>query len=389
MRQPLSPAPSAPGSLTQPAGSGAVLSYLDQLRRWRDELKNVLARLDQLASAASNPGAFVSDLTLAMTLSESIDRRTDELISAWDSGRVGPVELAKIAQLMWGRLPDALGNPSAFSLSEASSLASALQSSLSARLDADSIAGSGAADRIGPLRETLQRCEVLSATLGRRGGESVTLAAALDTALSGDLSPQPLGAEINRIADAAEVLERDLIKETALRSAVQGAAAALAARLMQLSELEQVVRSTAEQCRDKIAAAPRLAVPDVAVLGAVPSIPDGAQEPGSWHAARAALDAFRARVDLVAATLAEAQRRFRAPLEERAELRGLADAYRVKAGAAGLAEDGALTESYAALRAVLWNAPCDLVAARPLVAAYVAAIQKRLSTAKTSAEGAR
>jgi hypothetical protein len=371
----LAAAPTAPGSLTTPAPPRAVLAFLDELRRWCDDLKTVLGSLDRRAQVSSAPDTFTGDLTLALSLSESIDRRTNELIKVWDSGRVGDKELAQIAQLMWGRLPDPLGNPSAFSLSEATTLAAALEARLAARLDADTIAGSGAADRIGPLRETLARCRDLSATLGRRGGEAEALTEQLETALGGDAGPAALGNEVGRIADAAELLERDLIKETSLRASVARDAAALAARITELTATEASVRKTAERCRDKIAAPPRLAVPDVAALGRVPLIPDGPDEPGTWKAARAALDAYRSRLDQAAAALDEAGRRYAAPLTERAELRGLAEAYRAKAGAAGLAEDPTLGEGFEALRAVLWQAPCDLAAARPLVAAYGQAVQ--------------
>ena len=367
--------PATPGSLTAPAPPRAVLAFLDDLRRWRDDLKTVLGSLDRRAQVSSAPDTFTGDLTLALSLSESIDRRTDELIKVWDSGRVGDKELAQIAQLTWGRLPDPLGNPSAFSLSEATTLAAALEARLAARLDADTIAGSGAADRIGPLRETLVRCHDLSDTLGRHGGEAEALTEQLEAALRGDAGPAALGKEVGRIADAAELLERDLIKETSLRASVARDAAALAARVTELTATETDVRATAERCRDKIASPPRLAIPDVAALGRVPLIPDGPDAPGTWTAARAALDAYGSRLDQAAAALDEAGRRYAAPLTERAELRGLAEAYRAKAGAAGLAEDPALGERFDALRTLLWQAPCDLVAARPLVRDYGQAVQ--------------
>jgi hypothetical protein len=370
--------PTAPGSLTAPPPPRTVLTYLDELRRWRDDLKTALGSLDRRAQVSSAPESFTGDLTLALSLSESIDRRTDELIQAWDSGRVGDKELARIAQLMWGRLPDPLGNPSAFSLSEATTLAAALEARLAARLDADTIAGSGAADRIGPLRETLARCHDLADTLGRRGGEAEALTERLETALRGAAGPAALGIEVGRIADAAELLERDLIKETSLRASVARESAALAARIAELAATEAQVRATAELCRDKIATPPRLAVPDIAALGPVPPIPggtDGTDAPGTWKATQAALTDYRARLERAAAALAEADRRYAAPLAERAELRGLAEAYQAKAARAGLAEDPALGERFAAVRALLWRAPCDLAAAGPLVAEYGRAVQ--------------
>jgi hypothetical protein len=365
--------PNPPGSLTKPAAPRAVLEYLDELRRWRDDLRTALSALDRRAQVASDTDAFTGDLTLALSLSESIDRRTDELIKTWDSGRVGDKELTQLAQLMWGRLPDSLGNPTAFSLSEASALVAALEARLAARLDADTIAGSGAADRIAPLRETLARCHDLSATLQRRVDEAATLAKDLDAALQ--LDAKTLGDEVTRIADAAEQLERDLIKETSLRASVSRDAAGLAGRVADLTTTATQTRTTAELCRDKIAEPPHLAVPDISALGPVPPIPDGPDEPGTWTAARAALDEYAARLDKAAAALAEAGRRYAAPLTERAELRGLAEAYHTKACAKGLAEDPALDAQWTSLRTILWQAPCDLRAARAALEQYSQAVQ--------------
>lgn len=365
--------PGPPGSLTAPAPPRDVLAYLDELRRWRDDLRTALNALDRRAQVATDTDAFTGDLTLALSLAESISRRTDELITTWDSGRVTDKELAQLAQLMWGRLPDALGSPSAFSLSEATTLAAALEARLAARLDADTIAGSGAADRLEPLRETLARCHDLAATLERRADDVDALAADLEKALATDA--KTLGAEIARIADSAEVLERDLIKELALRASVSRDAAALAGRVASLTATAAEVQQTAQRCRDKIANPPRLAVPDVTVLGPVPPVPDGPDQPGTWTAARAALDEYRSRLDRAAAALAEASRCYAAPLTERAELRGLAEAYRAKAGAAGFAEDPDLDSQWVRLRDVLWQAPCDLGAARKRLDEYSQAVQ--------------
>ncbi len=376
--------PTPPGSLTSPPRSREVLSFLDALRRWRDDLSAALGRLDRRAQVASRPDDYLADVQLAMSLTESIDRRTEELIAAWDSGRVGPDELAKIAELIWGRLPDALGNPTAFALSEASTLAAALESRLSARLSADTIAGSGAAGRIAPLRETLQRCRQLVETLGAARGHADTeadrLAAGLEKALNSAAGPAAAGAEIDRIADAAEILERDLIKEVGLRSVVQREAVELADRVAAIERIEAEVHVTADRCRDKIADPPRLGIPEVHALGAVPQPPANAAGADAWQRARAEQAAYAARLDLVARALDEAARRYAAPLDERAELRGLAEAYRARAGAAGLAEDPQLDKGFAAARTVLYQAPCDLAAGRDLVTAYVSAVQRAVGS---------
>ena len=123
----LGPPPLAPGSLTAPAPPVEVLHFLDALGHWRDDLQAALRSLDRRAQASAIAGSYTADLELALSLWESIDRRTTDLVTAWDSGRVGRTELAHLAELMWGRLPDALGNPSAFTLGEATTLAAALE----------------------------------------------------------------------------------------------------------------------------------------------------------------------------------------------------------------------------------------------------------------------
>src|SRR5262249_58698104 len=164
-------------------------------------------------------------------------------------------------------------------------------------------------------------------------------------------------AEFGRSAEAAELLERDWSREPALRAPVSRDAATPGDRIAQLTTTAAAVRETAQRCREKIADPPRLGVPDVEALGPVPPVPDGADVPGSWTAARAALDAYQARLQQAAAALAEAGRRFAAPLAERAELRGLAQAYRAKAAAAGLIEDPVLDAQFTAARAELWRGP--------------------------------
>src|SRR5439155_10955722 len=112
-----------------------------------------LDALDKRAQSSRTPDVYSNDVSLAMALRASIDARGAELVKVWDSGRVGSAELARAAELIWGRLPDALGNPSAFSLAEACTLVSALYARIASRLSADVLAGSGATDEIAALRE--------------------------------------------------------------------------------------------------------------------------------------------------------------------------------------------------------------------------------------------
>ena len=88
---------------------------------------------------------------------------------------------------------------------------------------------------------------------------------------------------------------------------------------------------------------------------------------GAWGQARAGLERFTAATQ---ARLAEAERALaanRAPIEARNRLRGLLDAYEVKAGRLGLAEDPALAEIFDRARRELYRAPTDLDAVAELV----------------------
>jgi hypothetical protein len=382
--------PDAPGSLTRAPAPSAVLEYLTGLGAWHDQLRGALNELDRCAQASSDPTSFTGDITLAMSMCESIDRRLADITIAWDSGRVQGAELSAIAQLIWGRLPDPLGNPSAFSLSEATTLAAALEARLADRLGAAALTNSGVTARIGPLRDTLARCVTMSATLGRRAGEAEAMGARLEELIGGSPGGDggaALATGFDELADRAELLERDLIKETSLRASVQAAIARIAAQRAELAAQHTLVTALAQRCRDKIASPPRLAIPDASVLGSGPSLPDGAGDPGAWTAAEAEAADFDRRLGQVAAGLAEVNERYGAALSERSDLRGLLDGYHDRALKAGLAESGSagsgdLVALYDQAHQTLWTAPCNLEAARPQVAAYQRAVLERLGVSR-------
>jgi hypothetical protein len=125
----------------------------------------------------------------------------------------------------------------------------------------------------------------------------------------------------------------------------------------ELRERGEAVRRIADRCTDRIAAAPRLAVPDVSALGAPPA--DGA-----------GLQAYQARLDQVRRALDVAEATYAAPLAERDELRGRLEGYRAMAASQGRGADPRLAAADQAAKRVLWSAPCDLAVARDLVASY-------------------
>ncbi|MDQ1458815.1 MAG: hypothetical protein QOI08_299 [Actinomycetota bacterium] len=367
----LAAAPSPPASLTKPPTIDELRGYLECLAAWRKALDTDLDALDKRAQTSRTPDVYSNDVSLAMALRASIDSRCDDLTRVWDSGRVGSTELARSAQLIWGRLPDALLNPSAFSLTEACTLVAALYARIDARLSVDVVAGSGATDEITALRETLDRCTVSAKTLRRRQDDVAALSARLDM-LVGTADPADMAAGVAELTNEAYLLEALLIKEIGLRSAVTRDAAAALATRNRLVVDETKVRALAGQARLKIVDVPTLAIPSVAVVADPPSIPgaDVDAEPGAWTAVRAELDAYLAHLTQIDAALKQAGDRYGAGLARRADLRGLLGAYRDRAERSGLAEDDALAAQYQAAHDVLYTAPCDIVVAERVVSAY-------------------
>ncbi len=345
--------------------------YVEQLTTWRASLDQHLDRLDLRAQSSRTPDAYTNDMSLAMALRASIDARADDLVRVWDSGRVDAVGLARAAELMWGRLPDALGNPSAFSLTEACTLVSALYERVAAQLSGDAIAGSGASDEVVALRETLDRASRSARTLHRREDDVATISLRLETLLSRGTQAE-IAAGVAEIADTAFALEALLVKEIALRATVTHDAAVAASTRSRLIADEATLRATAAEVREKIAGAPTLAIPSVESLGDPPAVPTAEVDaaPGTWSEARTQLDAYLAKIDRVDAALQEAASRYGAGLARRADLRGLLGAYRDRAQRCGLGEDDALAAQYESARTVLYSAPCDLAIAERLVSAY-------------------
>jgi hypothetical protein len=162
-------------------------------------------------------------------------------------------------------------------------------------------------------------------------------------------------------ADATQ-LERDLIVSSARRRDLvqdrvraEELKAELVARAPSLVEL-------AARCTDKIAGAPRLAVPDPTTLGPVPED-------------RQQLDAYVERLGLVRTALDTVEAAYGAPLNEREDLRGVVKAFQAKAMAARVVEQADLLAAWQQVRATLWVAPCDLAASRLAVANYAALVR--------------
>jgi hypothetical protein len=238
----------------------------------------------------------------------------------------------------------------------------------------------------------------VSSTESRLAAE-VGVAAKVDSDLAiAERLANQLGSHVNRVAqlrdrsvdhrsaaalaDEAARLRSELEAADAERRQTFAQWTAVPERLAELSNEETAVRQLAERCRVKIANAPSLGVPAVAAVGDLPSIADLEAMP--WAAARATMTPILVKVERLHAAFAEAGRRFRQPLDDRDDQRGLLQAFRDKAAEHGFGESADVEPLYRQAESVLWAAPCDLASARPLVERYVAAVNALISAAVSS-----
>lgn len=100
---------------------------------------------------------------------------------------------------------------------------------------------------------------------------------------------------------------------------------------------------------------------------------------GQWALISPRLSAWQRQARELLDRLRAAAARNSGLLAERNELRGRLDAYRAKALRRGLSEDPALTPLAETARAALYEAPCDLDAARAAVTAYQEALSATIA----------
>lgn len=193
-------------------------------------------------------------------------------------------------------------------------------------------------------------------------------------ALTAQLRSDPLAVappEVDRLIESLQAVERDLQATAALRHELGARLSDARARLARL-------RTAVEEGR--------IAHDDLLVKISVPSAPSAPELPGeasreldevaalaragAWRESRLRLDSWNARTSTL---LDEAERILqanRAPLEARNQLRGLLEAYQVKAGRIGAIEDPDLERIFAHAHEVLYTAPTDLALGAQLVRRY-------------------
>ena len=366
-------APTPPGRLGEAADPNALLAYLRALRDWVMQRKRELDGIDAAVQRSSDPGDHIGDVTLSMALWQSVSDRAARLDALWDAGRADAMAREQMSQVIWGRLGAAsgaggLGSPQlALSVVEACRLSDALAAQLRNRLSFDPRA-SDAAMRVAALRASMERLRELVKQEPSWGPQVELIATRVDdvaarAARGGDVDGVLHDLEV----DAARA-ERDLVVTTATRlkdvRSREAAQAELAAdRARAASEVAALVNrrtsllALVDRCATEIVSPPRYAVPDVAVLGEVPS-------------GRAELDAFTQRLDAVVRAMDTVEDAYSAPLTEREELSGLLDGYVAMAAATGRSSDRAVAAAQSRAHQALAALPCDVAAARLAVTTF-------------------
>jgi hypothetical protein len=333
------------------------------LTQWNDWLAGrtdaMLSLEDRVRTAGSD--ADRADLAAAFVARKVVGDRLQEIADLADRDR------AKASALANQPLTDNLGSPVGQNLADAAALVDAI----------------------------VQRVESNVSGVETRSASDVALATRADADLSvAERLAQQLGSHINRaaqlrsdlvarrdlagVASHATALRRELEEIDAERRQLFATWATLDERLVGLGETEASVRKLALRCRDKIVQTPSLAIPSVAAIGPFLSVDELKTMP--WAAARAEMAPTVDKVERLEAALAEAGRRYQRPLSDRDDLRGLLQSFRGKANAHGLAEHADLEPLYRQAESLLWAAPCDVAAARPLVERYVAAVNAKITS---------
>lgn len=372
---PVATAPPPPGRIGSQVPAKDLLAYLDALGDWRDRRRTELDELDQAALHSPDADGLSGDVVLSMAVWKAVSDRYELLLVTWDSGRVGPTESERLSTLIWGGLDTGAGTGSlAVSLPEACTLSDALAASLRARLalepsDAD------LAVRLRQLRAQVERIRDLveREPANSRDGSAATLAE-LDRRVTDLTDRAKRGADVGGLIGPVELdaarTERDLIVGAATRRERAADVARARALRTELEAQGRAVRALADRCVAAVAPAPRLAVPDVTALGAVPNTP-------------ALLEKYLTRLDAVRRALGQAHAAYGAALERRDELAARLDAYQVKAADTGRTT-GDLAELYRRGREVLDAEPVDLVRLGALVAAYQSYLETSLAAGPQS-----
>ncbi|MEI2777245.1 MAG: hypothetical protein V9G19_14985 [Tetrasphaera sp.] len=381
-------APRAPGRLGVPVTAAEALRYLTDLGLWIDDRRKQLDAIDAAALNAPNQtdrDALTHDMTVSMALWKAISDRYELLKVTFDSGRVGAVQAEQLSTLIWGRLdvtpgagrdasrsrmPSGAEGTLAVSLPEACRLSDAMTSSLRARLALEP-SGLDVGIRVKAIREGIERIrdQVALTPTGTTKDSAGRELIGFEQRLFDVTERAKRGADVGGYLGPLEIdvaaKERDLIVAASRRHENERDAAHATTLITDLAARGDAIRAMQAQCLAAITPAPKLAVPDVRALGAVPEDPD-------------AVDALLKRLALVSRALDQAHETYARALGERDEMLGLMGALDAQVAASpdvDADERADLAPLREQLHTTLASTPVPLVRARALLAAYQSYIQ--------------
>jgi hypothetical protein len=360
--------PPAPGTLTAPPGPAAAQRWLAAAERWLAVARQVVARLDADAAAATDPDAHSADVVLAVTLTQTVTERLGAVADALGQGGV-----ASLGELAHGRRPvgpNLTGAAGGFNVTEAAGLLGAVVDRLTAAVAADAVVASGAAATLGALRARIAQLGRVAAATGLEV-DADGWDADLDSAIASQ-DPGRIRTTVAEVARRVAMFEAAVAQVADDQQRARAAGASVVAARARAAALRQEVVVLADRAADRIVDPPRLGIPDPDVLGPVPAVPT-ADDPGGWAQRARALEEHLARTNRVIAALELAESRYRSVLDSRDALRGLLGAYRDRQLTRSASGD--LDAAYRAAHEAAWVAPCDLGRARLLVDAYGAAVR--------------
>jgi hypothetical protein len=248
--------------------------------------------------------------------------------------------------------------------------------------------------------ELTDRLETVTADLGAAGrtldglgDQALTQALGAATAelatLRGALAADPLSfwhggradtTRVDRLEQQAAAALSTARELAALRADADSRIAALASAVVAAQAAEQDAIAARGRAAEKITAAAGSAggadsasFSASALAGKLAEL-DALRSQGRWRRLAAEIGAIEEQAAAATRGFRDSERAATALLDRRAELRGLLDGYRAKAGRLGGAEDPGLAARYERARGLLWTAPCDLAAAAEAVTSYQQAV---------------
>jgi hypothetical protein len=301
------------------------------------------------------------------------------------AGRLGQRELGEVAELLTGRSVQVSRGPAplarrdlADSGTDTLTLATArgrMREAFTAIADvaaAAEQAWNAVADPLDQAGRALAGAEPLG---DQRLAADMSAARTELSQLRAALNADPLGARPSAARSLAATAQQLAARAATLartRDEAGQRIAAVRASVDALRAAHAQAQAAYQQATAKISAVPP--VPPLADLNARLAFVAGLLAAADWPGLAAELASLEGEAKDVMNQLTESQRTSLSLLQQRDELRGLADAYRAKAGRLGGAEDAELARLYGAARELLWTAPCDLTAAADAVNTFQRAV---------------